>query len=336
MRQRHLIDPDMLPALDARLAAFPGGFHAITDITERRATINALKAAESATSPHVVQQDLTVYGSDLPVRVYRPAAVNTSLPGIYYIHGGGMILGTVAGEDAAATLLCEQVQAVVVSVDYRLAPEHPYPAALDDCYAGLAWMHGNAAELGVDPDRLAIYGASAGGGLTIATALAARDRGGPPLRFMMPIYPMLDDRHETPSSHEITDIGIWDRAASVEAWNCYLAGRPADRYAAPAREEDLSALPPAFIDVGAVDLFRDEDIAFAQRLMQAGVPTELHVHPGAYHGAESLAPEAELSQRIWALRVDALKRALRRRVPDSQEGERVAVPPPGRGARRRR
>ncbi|MEU4626324.1 alpha/beta hydrolase [Actinoplanes sp. NPDC023801] len=311
MRQRPLIDPDMLPALDARLAAFPGGFNAIADIIERRATINALKAAEPATgNPRVIQQDLTVQGSHLSVRVYRPATATTSLPGIYYIHGGGMILGTVAGEDAAAALLCEQVQAVVVSVEYRLAPEHPYPAALEDCYAGLVWTYDNAAEVGIARDRLAIYGASAGGGLTIATALAARDRGGPPLRLMMPIYPMVDDRHETPSSHEITDIGIWDRAASVEAWNCYLAGQPADRYAAPAREDNLSALPPAFIDVGTVDLFRDEDIAFAQRLLQAGVPTELHVHPGAYHGAESLAPDAELSQRIWALRVNALKRAL--------------------------
>jgi acetyl esterase/lipase len=127
---------------------------------------------------------------------------------------------------------------------------------------------------------------------------------------MMPIYPMIDDRNETPSSHEITDIGIWDRAGNIEAWNWYLGGKEPDQYAAPARAEDLTGLPPAFIDVGTVDMFRDEDIAFAARLMQAGVPTELHVHPGSYHASETFAADAPLSKRIWALRIDALRRAL--------------------------
>ena len=136
-----------------------------------------------------------------------------------------MILGDVAGEDANASKICEAVGAVVVSVEYRLAPEHPHPAPIEDCYAGLVWMAKNAAELGIDPDRLAIYGGSAGGGLTLGTALLARDRGGPALPFMMPIYPMIDDRNETPSSHEITDIGIWDRAGNVEAWTWYLGGQ---------------------------------------------------------------------------------------------------------------
>jgi acetyl esterase/lipase len=121
---------------------------------------------------------------------------------------------------------------------------------------------------------------------------------------------MIDDRNETPSSQEITDIGIWDRAGNIEAWAWYLGGKDADQYAAPARAEDVSGLPPAFLDVGTVDLFRDEDIAFAQRLMQAGVPCELHVHPGSYHAAETFAPDAALSRRIWGLRLDALKRAL--------------------------
>jgi len=138
----------------------------------------------------------------------------------------------------------------------------------------------------------------------------ARDRGGPAPRFMMPIYPMIDDRNETASSREITDIGIWDRAGNIEAWAWYLGGKEADQYAAPARAEDLTGLPPAFIDVGTVDMFRDEDIAFAQRLMAAGVPTELHVHPGSYHAAETFAADAALSRRTWALRTDALRRAL--------------------------
>jgi acetyl esterase/lipase len=315
MSRRDLIDPECRVPLDGLLEVMPGGFNAIPDIVARRAAMEQLLAAMPVPeNPNVTKEDRSVPGPDgepdISVRIYRPAAATSTLPGIYYIHGGGMVLGTAAGEDAAAARLCEQVGAVVVSVEYRLAPEHPHPAPVEDCYAGLIWMTKAVTELGVDPDRIAIYGASAGGGLTIAAAMLARDRGGPALRFMMPIYPMIDDRNETPSSQEITDIGIWDRSGNVEAWALYLGGKPADEYAAPARAENVSGLPPAFIDVGTVDLFRDEDIAFAQRLMQAGVPCELHVHPGSYHAAETFAPDAALSRRIWDLRVDALKRAL--------------------------
>ena len=171
-------------------------------------------------------------------------------------------------------------------------------------------MAQNSKRLGFDPKRLAVCGGSAGGGLTIATALIARDRGGPPICFIGALYPMIDDRDETLSSHEITDIGVWDRDTNREAWDWYLGGKPADGYAAPARAEDLSGLPPAFIDVGEVDLFRDEDIDFAARLLQAGVPTELHVYPGAYHASEVIAPEASLSKLIWRQRIEALNRAL--------------------------
>jgi acetyl esterase/lipase len=315
MSRRDLIDPESRVPLEALLEAMPGGFNAIPDIVQRRAATTALLATiEVPPDPRVRAEDRTVPGPagepDISVRIYRPVEARGTLPGIYYIHGGGMVLGDVAGEDVQARLLCAEVGAVVVSVEYRLAPEHPHPAPVEDCYAGLVWVAKQAADLGIDENRLAIYGASAGGGLTLGTALLAHDRGGPALAFMMPIYPMLDDRNETPSSHEITDIGIWDRAGNVEAWGWYLGGRAADQYAAPARAEDVSGLPPAFIDVGTIDLFRDEDIAFAQRLMQAGVPTELHVHAGSYHASETFAPDAALSSRIWALRIDALRRAL--------------------------
>jgi acetyl esterase/lipase len=315
MSRRDLIDPDARVPLDGLLEVMPGGFNAIPDIVQRRAAVEGMFAAlEVPENPNVTKEDRSVPGPDgepdITVRIYRPVNASATLPGIYFIHGGGMILGNVAGEDATATMLCDQVGAVVVSVEYRLSPEHPHPAPVEDCYAGLVWTAKNAAELGIDLTRLAIYGGSAGGGLTIATALVARDRGGPALKYMMPIYPMIDDRNETGSSEEITDIGIWDRAGNIEAWAWYLGGKEADQYAAPARAEDLSGLPPSFIDVGTVDLFRDEDIAFAQRLMQAGIPTELHVHPGSYHAAETFAPDSALSKRIWALRVDALKRAL--------------------------
>ena len=313
--RRDLIDPQSREPLDQLLTAMPGGFNAIPDIVARRATLEqVLGMMEVPPNPNVTSEDRTVAGPqgdpDITVRVYRPVGASGTLPGIYFIHGGGMVMGDIAGEDLAATMLCDLVGAVVVSVEYRLAPEHPHPAPVEDCYAGLVWTASHAAELGIDPQRLALYGGSAGGGLVLGCALLARDRGGPALRFMMPIYPMIDDRNETASSQEITDIGIWDRGGNIEAWNWYLGGKPADQYAAPSRAQDVSGLPPAFIDVGTVDLFRDEDIAFAQRLMQAGVPTELVVNPGSYHASEVFAPEAALSQRIWARRVDALRRAL--------------------------
>ena len=315
MSRRHLIHPDVREPLEQLLAAIPGGFNSIPDIVQRRATVTQLLAAiEIPPNPNVTSEDRMVPGPDgapdIKVRIYRPTDATGTLPGIYFIHGGGMILGDIDGEDAVATQICERVDAVVVSVEYRLAPEHPYPAPVEDCYAGLVWMARHAGELRFDPERLAVYGGSAGGGLTIATSMLARDRGFPALRFQMPIYPMIDDRNETPSSHEITDIGLWDRAGNIEAWKWYLGDGKPDQYAAPARAEDLTGLPPTFIDVGTVDLFRDEDITFAMRLMQAGVPTELHVNPGAYHAAEVFAPECELSGVIWARRIEALRRAL--------------------------
>jgi acetyl esterase/lipase len=315
MSRRDLIGPDSRGPLDALLEVLPGGFNSIPDIVVRRATLTQiLGGIEVPPNPNVTSEDRLVPGPDgepdISVRIYRPVAAAGTLAGIYYIHGGGMILGNVEGEDAAATSICDLVGAVVVSVEYRLAPEHPHPAPVEDCYAGLAWTARHAGELGIDPARLAIYGGSAGGGLAIATALLARDRGFPALCFQMPIYPMIDDRNETASSHEISDIGIWDRAGNIEAWKWYLGDGQPDQYAAPARAENLAGLPPTFIDVGTVDLFRDEDIEFARRLMQAGVPTELHVHPGAYHASENFAADAELSRRIWAHRIAALRRAL--------------------------
>ena len=315
MSRRDLIDPESREPLDQLLAVMPGGFNAIPDIVARReAAAQLLAAIDVPPNPNVTHEDRAVPGPegapDISVRIYRPVNASGTLPGVYFIHGGGMILGDVEGESAVAEQVCEQVGAVVVSVEYRLAPEDPHPAQAEDCYAGLVWMANNAAELGFDPDRLAVYGGSAGGGLTIAVVLLARDRGFPAIRFQMPIYPMIDHTNETPSSHEITDIGVWDRKANIEAWDWYLGGGKPDQYAAPVLAEDLSGLPPAFIDVGTCDLFRDEDITFAMRLMQAGVPCELHVNPGAYHASEVLAPQAALSAQIWQRRFDALRRAL--------------------------
>ncbi len=316
--QRDRLDPASREPLEMLLAAIPGGFNAIPDIVERRAVVAGLLAAQMADVPpndRVVTEDRLIPGPEgapeVPVRVYTPAdATGVLLPGILYIHGGGMILGDIEANELTAAMLCEQVNAVIVSTGYRKAPEDPHPAQVNDCYAALTWMASHAGELGYDAHRLAVYGGSAGGNLAIATAMMARDTSGPEIALVVAPYPMLDDRNELPSTHEITEVGIWDRAGNVEAWSWFLGGKPADAYAAPARATDLSGLPPMFIDVGEMDLFRDEDIAFVARLLQAGVPTEFHVYPGAYHASEVFAPQAELSQRIWHARIAAFRRAL--------------------------
>tara|TARA_B110000196_G_scaffold313751_1_gene320879 strand:- start:68 stop:1057 length:990 start_codon:yes stop_codon:yes gene_type:complete len=317
MTIQNRIDRASRVSLEELLKALPGGFNAIADIKERRNTVDSLLRMMIAELPpieNVVMEDRNIPGPDgspeVGVRIYKPVDVSGSLPGMFFIHGGGMIMGFIEGENLKAAMLCETIQAVVVSVEYRLAPENPHPAPVQDCYEALVWMSKNATELGFDPDRLAIVGGSAGGGLAIATALMARDQEFPKLCFQMANYPMIDDRNETPSSKEITDVGIWDREANLEAWDWYLGGKPADEYAAPARVKNLSDLPPTFIDVGEIDLFRDEDIEFATRLLQAGVTTELHVYPGAYHASEAFAPDAELSKQIWAKRIEALETSL--------------------------
>jgi len=205
MSARDRIDPDARVPLDQLMEALPGGFNAIPDIVDRRAAVTALLAAlEVPANPRVAKEDRIVPGPDgapeVPVRIYRPVDAEGTLPGIYYIHGGGMVLGDIAGEDPTAEMIFDEVQAVGVSVEYRLAPENPHPAPVEDCYAVLVWMAQYADELGFDPNRLALYGGSAGGGLVIGTALLARDRGGPPITFMMPIYPMIDDTNTTASS----------------------------------------------------------------------------------------------------------------------------------------
>ena len=316
--QRDRLDPASREPLEMLLAAIPGGFNAIPDIVERRAVVDGLLAAQMADLPpndRVVTEDRLIPGPegapDIPVRIYTPVdGTGVLLPGIFFIHGGGMILGGIEANELTCAMLCEQVNAVVVSTGYRKAPENPHPAASDDCYAALTWMVANAGKLEFDARRLAIFGGSAGGNLAISTAMRARDLGTPSIAYVMAPYPMLDDRNVTPSSHEITEVGIWDRAGNVEAWAWFLGGKPADAYAAPARATDLSGLPPLFMDVGDMDLFRDEDVEFAGRLLQAGNPLEFHVYPGAYHASEVFAPTAELSQRIWSTRIAGLKRAL--------------------------
>ena len=251
---------------------------------------------------------------DVMVRLYRPASLPADAPALYWIHGGGMVLGNVEMNDPYCANVAGRLNVLVASVEYRLAPEHPFPAPLEDCYAGLRWLASEAAGLGVDAGRIAIGGGSAGGGLAAGLALLARDRGEVAVRFQLLVYPMLDDRNATRSSYAITDERVWNRAANLHGWNAYLAGDAGGEgvspYAAPARAEDLAGLPPAYVNVGALDLFVDEDVDYARRLMAAGVPTELHVYPGAFHGSPGLVPDSALSKRWAADELAALDRAL--------------------------
>ncbi len=252
---------------------------------------------------------------DVGVRVYRPRSIvpGTLVPAVLTIHGGGFIIGSVDSEHAGSALMALGTGSVVVSVEYRLAPEHPYPAGLHDCYAALTWLHAEAGALGVDPARVAVAGASAGGGLAAATALMARDRGGPPLCFQMLQIPELDDRLDTPSMRAFTDTPLWNRPLAVKSWAAYLgelSGSPdVPAHAAPARAEDLSGLPPAYVSTAENDPLRDEGIIYALRMLQAGVSVELHQFPGTFHGS-ALVSTAAVSRRSQEELAVVLRRGL--------------------------
>lgn len=257
----------------------------------------------------VERRDVTIPGYDggeITVSVLRREGHSGTGPGIYHTHGGGMIFGDqFVGLQHVLPWIME-LDAVVVTVAYRLAPEFPDPYPVRDCYAGLLWTAEHAAELGIDPGRLLIAGASAGGGLAAGTALLARDEGGPALAGQVLIYPMLDDRDQTVSTAQIDGVGVWDRISNLTGWSALLGDRrgtdDVSIYAAPARATDLSGLPPAFIDCGSAEVFRDEDVAYATALWQAGVQAELHVWPGGFHGFDMVAPHTALAQAMTAAR----------------------------------
>lgn len=234
-------------------------------------------------------------------------------PGIYHTHGGGMVSGDRFSALAQTLPWVVEHDAVMVTVEYRLAPEHPDPYPVEDCYAGLVWTAQHAPELGIDPARLIITGQSAGGGIAAGVALLARDRGGPALAGQALLYPMLDDRDRTVSSQQMEGVGLWDRSSNVMGWTALLGDRrggdEVSIYAAPARATDLSGLPPAFIDCGSAEVFRDEDVAYATALWHDGVQAELHVWPGGFHGFDLIAPHSALAQAMaearnnWAARI---------------------------------
>lgn len=319
MPPRPWIDPELAAILAAiPREALPPGSIDFNDLPTSRERMAAGRAPVPAPESVAVDERRVPGPPGSPevrLRCYRPkAAASNALPCLYWIHGGGMVIGRVENDDERLGWYVDQLGIAAISVDYRLAPEHPHPAPVEDCYAGLKWLGEHAAALGVDPARIALGGASAGGGLAAGTALIARDRGGPAVALQLLIYPMLDDRNITPASYEVVDVGIWDRETNIGGWRALLGGQAGkdgvSPYAAPARATDVSRLPPAFVDVGTADLFRDEDIEYAQRMMQAGVPVELQVYPGAYHGFDAFAPASRIALNARAARADALVRAL--------------------------
>jgi acetyl esterase/lipase len=243
--------------------------------------------------------------SGVGVRLYRPAGASGAGPALLWIHGGGYVIGNAAQDDVLCRRFARELGATVASVDYRLAPEHPYPTPLEDCYSVLAWL---ARLPSVDPARVAVGGASAGGGLAAALALLARDRAEVPLAAQLLVYPMLDDR--TVDRDDLDNPGhrLWNQSSNKFGWASYLGDAHPD-IAVPARREDLSGLPPAWIGVGTLDLFHDEDLAYAERLKAVGVPCEVEVVSGAFHGFDGIASKAEVSQSFFKSQCAALHEA---------------------------
>jgi acetyl esterase/lipase len=253
-------------------------------------------------------------GPPVPVRVYAPTtpAPAGGRPALLDIHGGGFVVGSIEMEHGICAPLAKALDAVVVTVEYRLAPEHPFPAGLHDCYAALLWLHASATELGIDTSRVAVGGQSAGGGLTAATVLFARDQGGPPVCFQFLGIPELDHRLETPSMRRFVDTPLWSRPNAIRSWELYLGPDHAGAvspYASPSIAEDLSGLPPTYVSTMEFDPLRDEGIHYALRLLEAGVNVELHSYPGTFHGS-ALIPTAAVSRRSSDEMVVALKRGL--------------------------
>lgn len=315
------------PELAAALALIPS--ISIEDVEAARLEAGAFLAEREGEIDGI--EDLEISEEIIPgsvgapgvkVRIYTPIAYEPPLPALLHLHAGAFILGSLDDEHAFLVAAALDAGAVVLTVDYRLAPEHPYPAALDDCYAALCWMDENADGLGIDPERIGIAGASAGGALAAGVALLARDRGGPDICFQVLNQPVLDDRLETASMKRFVDTPVWHATSAALSWRYYLGESPDEVpcYAAPLRADDLSGLPPAYIATAEFDPLRDEGILYALRLLEAGVSVELHNFAGAFHGSEQVET-AEVSQRQTAGILHAIRRGLR------SSPDRIGAPP---------
>ncbi len=314
-----LLDPELRGPICAMFEQMPP-----TDFTDLPAArANSRKQTEEMMKrlppfKGVITEDRLIPGPpdspDVPVRIYRPENRSGLLPAFLWIHGGGYIMGDLDSMDYPTRQLCLDGDCVIVSVDYRLAPEHPYPAPLEDCYAALKWLKNSADELNIDTGRISVGGGSAGGGLAAGLALLARDRAEVEVMFQLLIYPMIDDRNTIPAGNGVRDALLWTRALNLLGWRSYLGREPGSPgvpgYASPSRAENLKGLPKTYICVGDLDLFAIENIDYAGRLVAAGVSTELHVYPGGCHAFDGLVPKADVSCRFTADISRALRRAL--------------------------
>ncbi len=312
MTTRNLLDPEILPALEAfpQFSLEREGLPAI-----RQAAARLIQLAD-ADAHGVVRKEISVPGLDpsqpsVPCLTYEPRERAAPSGAYLHLHGGGYILGAPEGSDERNVRLASQLGIMVVSVDYRLAPEHPAPAALDDSYAVLAWIHLNARELGIDPGRVAVGGESAGGGLAAALALLARDKGRYPICFQSLTYPMIDDRTGSAlqPGDPLTGEFVWTRERNQLGWSYYLGNAAPAAPNVPARVEKLEGLPRTWLSTAALDLFRDENIDYAARLLRAGVSTELIVYPGTCHGFQ-MARDARVTKQYLRDQAEALGRAL--------------------------
>jgi len=268
----------------------------------------------------IEREDRTISGpgGDLIISILRPTATTVAKlrPGIVHFHGGGMVAGNRFAGVVSVLEYIKLYGAICITVEYRLAPEHPDPGPIEDCYATLVWANEHATELGIDKRRLMVVGTSAGGGLAAGVALLSRDRGGPALCAQLLTCPMIDDRNNSVSSQQFTEYGIWTRSSNATGWSCLLGEKAGGNdtgvsiYAAPARATDLSGLPSTFIEVGSAEIFRDENVAYASRLWACGVDAELHVWAGGFHGFDSIAPKAAVSITARQTRVAWVGRVL--------------------------
>ena len=297
MTSRHLVDPELAPFLEL----FPSVFLSHDNLGEVRNRVLPLPPiGESGVDLERVTAPGPDGAPDIRLLVYRPREAKRPLPCIYHIHGGGYVLGAAKDLEPVHRPLAALLGCAIVSVDYRLAPETVFPGPVEDCYAGLAWTFANAATLGINAARIGVMGESAGGGLAAALALLARDRGEYRLAFQHLIYPMLDDRTCTRDPHPFAGEFLWHPHNNHFGWSSLLGEAPGAEgispYAAAGRASDLAGLPPTFLSTGALDLFLDEDLDYARRLLRAGVPTELHVYPGAFHAFDMMAGAAVAQQ----------------------------------------
>lgn len=251
---------------------------------------------------------------ELPYRVYRPRAARGPVPALFWIHGGGLVMGAPQQDDAFSIRLAGRLGIVVIAASYRLAPEHPAPAAVDDLYSGWLAVHARADEFGIARNRVAVGGGSAGGGLAAAVTQRLHDEGGPQPVLQLLVYPMLDDRTVLRTDIDTRHLRIWPPSSNRFGWESYLgtpAGSPdVPAYSVPARRDDLTGLPPAWIGVGTLDLFHDEDLAYAERLRDAGVPAEVLEVPGVFHGFDAVFRSAGITDRFYEAIADALRNGL--------------------------